>query len=157
MNVKIEKGAAGWGGPLLLTKVDQKTKVLSMTSGGIHEVAVKLGELLEAEVVNGFEKGVPDEEVIVAVIDCGGTARCGVYPKKKIYTINVNPVGKVGPLAQFITEEFYCSDVSVKNIYPTDEGPTLTSSLSTPSSLTVELSGMKRPPNYEQIGMSTVF
>lgn len=151
MNLKIKKGVAGWGGPLLLTKVDSKNKVLSMTSGGIHEVAVKLGELLDAEVVNGFETGVPDEEVIVAVIDCGGTARCGVYPKKKIPTINVNPVGKAGPLAKFITEELYCSDVSVNDIHPTDVVPTLTSTLSPPPASTVDSSGEIRPANDEQI------
>ncbi len=32
--------------------------------------------------------------------------------KEKIPTINVNPVGKTGPLAKFITEEYYVSDVS---------------------------------------------
>ncbi len=54
-----------------------------MTAGGIHEVTLKIKELLGCEIVDGFKTGVSDEEVAVVIIDCGGTARCGVYPKKK--------------------------------------------------------------------------
>ena len=109
--LKIQKGSAGWGGPLYIKKEGKRNKVLSMTAAGIQEVTVKIAELLGCEVVDGFKTGVPDDEVAVVVIDCGGTARCGIYPKKKIPTINTNAVGKAGPLAQFITEEYYVSDV----------------------------------------------
>jgi PTS system glucitol/sorbitol-specific IIC component len=64
---------------------------------------------------------VPDEKVAVAVVDCGGTARCGVYPKKKLFTINLTPVGQAGPLAQFITDDLYVSGVGVDQITLTDE------------------------------------
>lgn len=110
--LKIEKGSAGWGGPLYIKKEGKRNKVLSMTAAGMQEVTLKIAELLDCEVIDGFKTGVPDDEVAVVVIDCGGTARCGVYPKKKIPTINTNAVGKAGPLAQFITEEYYVSDVN---------------------------------------------
>ena len=111
-SVLIKAGSGGWGGPLTLTPTEQKHKVVSITGGGIHPVALKIAELTGGEAVDGFSTGVPDEEILVAVVDCGGTARCGVYPKKKIFTVNVLPVGKTGPLARFIVEDLYVSAVN---------------------------------------------
>lgn len=109
--VRIEKGPGGFGGPLIIRTTEVKNKVVCITGGDLHPVAIKLAEMLGAELVNGFKTGVPDDQIAVAVVDCGGTARCGVYPKKRIFTVNVLPVGKSGPLAQFITEDIYVSGV----------------------------------------------
>jgi PTS system glucitol/sorbitol-specific IIC component len=109
--IKINRGSTGWGGPLVITPTDKCHTVLSVTGGGIDPVSQKIAELSGGEAVDGWKTSLPDDEVMVAVVDCGGTARCGVYPKKGIYTVNLTPVGQSGPLAQFITEDIYVSDV----------------------------------------------
>jgi PTS system glucitol/sorbitol-specific IIC component len=63
----------------------------------------------------------------VVVVDCGGTARCGVYPRKRIPTVNLTPVGQAGPLAQFITEDIYVSGVKPANIEMADGSEPATS------------------------------
>jgi PTS system glucitol/sorbitol-specific IIC component len=120
-SVKVVKGNGGWGGPLVIQPTEDRNVILSVTGGGIHPVAQKIADLTGGEAVDGFSTGVPDEKVAVAVVDCGGTARCGVYPKKKLFTINLTPVGQAGPLAQFITDDLYVSGVGVDQITLTDE------------------------------------
>lgn len=110
-SIRIERGPAGWGGPLVITPTEKRNKVVCITGGDIHPIARDIAELSNMELVNGFKTGVPDDEIAVVIVDCGGTARCGVYPKKRIPTVNVMAVGKSGPLAQFITEDIYVSDV----------------------------------------------
>lgn len=109
--VKITKGSSGWGGPLIIKPDEKRNKVVSVTGQSIHPIAYKIAELMNTEVVNGFLTGVPDDEMAVVVIDCGGTARCGVYPKKGVFTVNVVAVGQSGPLAKYITEDLYVSDI----------------------------------------------
>ncbi len=118
--ITVKAGSNGWGGPLILTPTEICNKVLSVTGGGIHPLAQKIADMTGAEAVDGFKTNLPDEEVLVAVVDCGGTARCGVYPKKGIYTINIEPVGKAGPLAKYITPEIYVSAVTEKDVYESD-------------------------------------
>ncbi|MDN5352317.1 MAG: glucitol/sorbitol system component [Clostridiales bacterium] len=118
--IKVSKGTSGWGGPLVLKPTDEKNVVLSVTGGGIHPLAQKIADLTGARAVDGFHTTVPDEQVMVAVVDCGGTARCGVYPKKNIFTINLTPVGQSGPLAKYIKEDIYVSGVKESNITLTD-------------------------------------
>lgn len=109
--VTIKAGKGGFGGPLTLVPTDTRNKVVSITGGGIHPIAAKIAEMTGCPAVDGFSTGVPDNEIMVAIVDCGGTARCGVYPKKRIFTVNVLPVGQTGPLARFITEDIYVSAV----------------------------------------------
>ena len=120
-SLKIVAGNGGWGGPLVLVPTDTRNKIVSVTGGGVHPLAAKIAEMTGCTAVDGFSTGVPDEEILLAVVDCGGTARCGVYPKKGILTANVLPVGKTGPLAQFITKELYVSAVDLSCLSLADE------------------------------------
>ena len=121
--VKISHGDGGWGGPLIITPTEKCHTVLSVTGGGVHPVAAKIAELTGGEAVDGWKTTLPDDEIMVAVVDCGGTARCGVYPKKGINTVNLMPAGKSGPLAMFITEDIYCSAVREKDIEVVGDAP----------------------------------
>ncbi|NLW40678.1 MAG: PTS glucitol/sorbitol transporter subunit IIB [Tissierellia bacterium] len=120
--VKITKGPGGFGGPLIIKPTEERNIILSVTGGGINPIAKHIADMTGAEVVDGFKTSVPDEKVILAVVDCAGTARCGVYPKKRIYTVNLTPVGQSGPLAKFITEDIYVSGVRKEDVtYVEDE------------------------------------
>ena len=119
--IVIKAGDGGWGGPLTITPTEKCHTVLCVTGGGIEPVAQKIADMTGGVAVDGFKTTLPDDEVMVAVVDCGGTARCGVYPKKKIFTVNLLPVGQSGPLAQFIKPEIYVSAVKEKDISYADE------------------------------------
>jgi len=114
--VKISKGPGGWGGPLIIKPTEERNKIVSITGGGIDPITQKIAEMTGGVAVDGFSTGVPDNEIAVVIVDCGGTARCGVYPKKRIFTVNLTPVGQSGPLAKFITEDIYVSGVKENNI-----------------------------------------
>ncbi|WP_040588303.1 PTS glucitol/sorbitol transporter subunit IIB [Allomesorhizobium alhagi] len=118
--VKISRGSGGWGGPLVIQPTEQRNKVVSVTGGGIHPVAKLIADMTGAEAVDGFKAPPIESEMAVVVVDCGGTARCGVYPRKRIPTVNLTPVGQAGPLAQFITEDIYVSGVKANNIAMAD-------------------------------------
>ncbi|WP_431910702.1 PTS glucitol/sorbitol transporter subunit IIB [Amycolatopsis thermoflava] len=118
--VFVRPGEGGWGKGLLLRVDGKRDKVLSVTGGGIHPVAARIAELTGAEAVDGFHTSVPDDEVVAAVINCGGTARIGVYPRKGLPTVDVYPGAPGGPLAKFITEELFVSAVGVKEVTAAD-------------------------------------
>ncbi len=119
--IRVEKGSGGFGGPLTIQGTEQKNKVMYITGGGVApEILTKIVELSGLEPVNGFKTSCPEDQLALVIIDCGGTLRCGLYPKKRIPTININPVGKAGPLAQFIKEDIYVSGVTNANISPAD-------------------------------------
>lgn len=114
-SICIQKGKNGWGGPLIIKIEDSEKeikKVLSITGGGIDPIAQTIANMLEIEAVDGMIKAVADENIACVVINCGGTLRCGVYPQKRVPTVNTTPVGKSGPLAKYILEDIYVSDVN---------------------------------------------
>lgn len=120
-SIRVEKGAGGFGGPLVITPTEQRNKVMYITGGGAEpECLQKIVGLTGLTPVNGFKTNCPEEELALVIIDCGGTLRCGIYPKKGIPTINVMPVGKSGPMAKFITEDVYVSAVTSKQVSPAD-------------------------------------
>ena len=123
-SVRISHGSGGWGGPLVIQPTEQRSKIVSVTGGGIHPLARQIAEMTGGEAVDGFRAPPIESEMAVVVVDCGGTARCGVYPRKRIPTVNLTPVGQSGPLAQFITEDIYVSGVKPENVVPADGSET---------------------------------
>lgn len=120
--VQVQKGKIGWGGPLTIAPDEQKKYVISVTGGGIHPVAQKIADLTGAIAVDSFKNPVDKEETVCAVIDCGGTARCGTYPRLRIPTINIKAMSPSGPLGKFMTEDIFVSGVTINDIFPLEEG-----------------------------------
>jgi PTS system glucitol/sorbitol-specific IIB component len=120
--VKVERGPNGWGGPLYIQPTPERNKIVAVTGGTMPELAKRLAEMTGGVLVDGFRTPPPESEMAAVVIDCGGTARCGVYPRKKIPTINLTSVGQSGPLAQFITEDTYVSGVTPDHLTAVEDG-----------------------------------
>jgi glucitol/sorbitol PTS system EIIB component len=132
--VKVERGPNGWGGPLFIQPTPERNKIVAVTGGSMPELAKRLAEMTGGVLVDGFRTPPPESEMAAVVIDCGGTARCGVYPRKKIPTINLTSVGQSGPLAQFITEDTYVSGVTPENLIAVEDGTPRASASSTSTS-----------------------
>mgnify|MGYP000972221925 CR=1 FL=1 len=116
-------GNAGWGGPLEVV-IEPGKKILSMTGRGIETFTQELADKMGVEVVDGFKEALSDDQVLLAIVSCGGTLRCGVYPQKGIKTINLNFIGPSGPLKDYINENNYISGVSIeKSIVVEDDEP----------------------------------
>jgi PTS system glucitol/sorbitol-specific IIB component len=115
-SVKIEAGRGGWGGPLVITPTDDRPLIYSVTGGGIHPVAQKIAELTGGQPFDGFKSSAKFDQIACAVIDCGGTARVGVYPMKKVPTVDVHATSPAGPLMAFITEDLFVSGVGADQI-----------------------------------------
>jgi PTS system glucitol/sorbitol-specific IIB component/PTS system glucitol/sorbitol-specific IIC component len=114
--IKIKAGPKGWGGPLVIEPTDERKLIYSVTGGGIHPLAAKIAELTGGTPFDGFKSRAPFEQIAVCVIDCGGTARVGVYPMKKVPTVDIYPTSPSGPLFRFITEDIFVSGVRVEDI-----------------------------------------
>src|SRR5437764_14957250 len=115
-NVRINKGPKGWGGALIVEPKPGKDLIYSVTGGGIHPLAAKIAELTGGTPFDGFRSKAAFEQIAVAVIDCGGTARVGVYPMKKVLTVDIYPTSPSGPLFRFITEQLFVSGVRNEDV-----------------------------------------
>ena len=104
--ITIKAGSGGWGGPLTIVPTEKCNKILSVTGGGIHPVAQKIAEMTGGEAIDGFKETLPDDEVLVAVVDCGG------------------------PLAKYITPEIYVSAVTENDIFESDYAGHITQKVS---------------------------
>lgn len=119
--VRIRPGKRGWGAGLEVEPEAGKDLIYSVTGGGIHPVAARIAELTGGRPFDGFKSKAGFDEIAVAVIDCGGTARIGVYPMKGVPTVDVHGASPSGPLARFITEENFVSGVTPDDIEAVEE------------------------------------
>jgi len=119
--IKIVKGKRGWGGPLIIEPKPGRDLIYSVTGGGIHPLAQKIAEMTGGTPFDGFRSKADFSEIAVAVIDCGGTARVGVYPMKKVPTVDIYPTSPSGPLMRFITEDLFVSGVTEDCLSYVDE------------------------------------
>lgn len=82
--IKIVKGSGGFGGPLTVKPEEGKDTLLYITGGGAEpEIVEKIVSLTGCKAVNGFKTSVPEEQIFLVIIDCGGTLRCGIYPQRE--------------------------------------------------------------------------
>ena len=114
--VQIDVGDKGWGGPLDVTPSEDKPVIACITGGDIHPVAARIAELTGGEAIDAFRKGVKIEKMACIVVDCGGSARCGIYPQKGVKTINVVSCGPSGFLGRYMKPEIYVSGVKPEHI-----------------------------------------
>ena len=86
-SIRIVSGDGGFGGPLVITPTPEKHTVIYMTGGNREpEPLARILGLSGMQAVNLGKDSCPEEEVALAIVDCGGTLRCGIYPKKGIPT-----------------------------------------------------------------------
>ncbi|MCA9916472.1 MAG: hypothetical protein KC445_00900 [Anaerolineales bacterium] len=114
--VKISPGKRGWGGPLIIQPTEKKPYIYCVTGGGIHPVAQRIADLTGGIAFDGFKSKREFDELAVAVIDCGGTARVGVYPMKGVPTVDIHSTKPSGPLFRFIKEDIFVSGVTEAEI-----------------------------------------
>ena len=114
--VRISAGKRGWGGPLIIAPETGKDLIYSVTGGGIHPLAQHIADLTGGTAFDGFKSKAGFDEIAVAVIDCGGTARVGVYPMKGVLTVEIHAIKPSGPLFRFIKEDNFVSGVGIEQV-----------------------------------------
>jgi glucitol/sorbitol PTS system EIIB component len=150
--VFVDKGPGGWGTGLRIEPQGKKVKVVSITGGGIHPVAKRIAELSGTEAVDGFKNSVPEDEMMCVIIDCGGTARIGLYPMKRIPTVDILASSPSGPLAKHIKEDIFVSGVTEKEIKVVDESEVAAGQESTAAEAKFDTSDKESfKENYEKL------
>jgi glucitol/sorbitol PTS system EIIB component len=114
--VRVNPGKRGWGNGLVIAPEPGKDLIYSVTGGGIHPVAQRIADMTGGKTFDGFKSKADFKEIACAVIDCGGTARIGVYPMKGVLTVDIHGASPSGPLMRFITEENFVSGTGVDDI-----------------------------------------
>jgi sorbitol-specific phosphotransferase system component IIBC len=114
--VRIKAGKRGWGGPLVIEPKPGRDLIYCVTGGGIHPLAQRIADLTGGRVFDGFRSKADFGEIAVAVIDCGGTARVGVYPMKGVMTVDIHATKPSGPLFRFIKADIFVSGVSMDDL-----------------------------------------
>lgn len=112
----VSASHGGFGTPLEIVADGAKNKVVCMTGAGIHPLAEKIAGIIGGEAVDGFHKPVPDAETACVIVNCGGSLRLGMFPKKGLKTINLNPIGPSGPFAAFVKEGIYVSGCTEEDV-----------------------------------------
>ncbi|MCH4054339.1 MAG: PTS glucitol/sorbitol transporter subunit IIB [Atopobiaceae bacterium] len=115
-SVFVKPGQGGWGKGLLLVPNEKRKVVASITGGGVHPTAQRIAELSGCEAVDAFNNKVEFDDMLCAVINCGGTARIGVYPTKGVPTVDVLPSSPSGPLADNISADIFVSGVTPDDV-----------------------------------------
>ncbi len=119
--VQVSRGGRGWGGPLIIEPTSEKPLIYCVTGGGIHPVAQRIADLTGGTPFDGFKSKADFDQIAVAVIDCGGTARVGVYPMKGVLTVDIHSTSPSGPLMKYIKETNFVSGVTEDSIVPLDD------------------------------------
>ena len=83
---------SGWGGPMYVTPTEEKPYICCCTGMVIHKVAKEIAKLTGGELRDAFRNPPPFEKMACMVTDCGGTARCQIYPANGVKTICVFPI-----------------------------------------------------------------
>jgi len=115
--VKVET-KSGWGGPMYITPTDERPYICSCTGMMIHKVAKEIAALSGGILRDAFRNPPPYEQMACCVTDCGGTARCQIYPAMGVKTICVFPIQPptVGQTTKAsvpeITKEIFISGVN---------------------------------------------
>lgn len=83
---------SGWGGPMYVTPTAERPYICSCTGMAIHKVAKEIAALSGGELRDAFRNPPPYEKMACCVTDCGGTARCQMYPANGVKCICVFPI-----------------------------------------------------------------
>lgn len=129
-SIVISKGSDGWGVPLTITPTEEKHRFIYVTGVSRPAIVDKIENLTGMKAIDGFKTSIPDNEIALAIIDCSGTLRCGIYLKKGISTVNILRTGKNGPFAKYISPEIYVSAVTEEQIQLADETTAATTTTS---------------------------